>query len=363
MFYHIGQCAGICRQDFDLKDYLSRLEKVKKLLKSGPQAVCDELERQIKISDKGLNFERSKVLSMQLEQIKQLGSVLDVGFDKSGRPMLESDEKHVWIMGSEKSFLEIYSVKSVIAKRVELWMLLDDKNADPVEYLTSYYAQFPCPNSIFTNFQVSQKQDTEQFLAKWNGKPGGVAIVDTVNSLSPDFVQLCLILSKAQEQAAKELPQKIAQLIGSPKPIHTIDCFDISHHQGQAMVGACLRFASGKPDKKNYRLFKIKTVVGQDDYACLREIVSRRYKDGTQDLPDLVLIDGGKGQRNAVADLVGQANLAALAKKEEHLFCQKNLDSWIALDQNKPHQAILLTIRDYTHNFAIAFHRKSTKLQ
>ena len=135
----------------------------------------------------------------------------------------------------------------------------------------------------------------------------------------------------------------------------TIDCFDISHFQSNAIVGSCIRFTNGKPDKKAFRRFAITTLVQQNDYAALYEIVSRRYKD-QKNLPDIVLIDGGKGQRNAVLSLLPITVCISLAKKEELLFCDAYPEG-IHLDLKRQSGKLLIALRDYAHHFAITYHR------
>lgn len=153
---------------------------------------------------------------------------------------------------------------------------------------------------------------------------------------------------------------ELKQLLGLVNIPRTIDCFDISHFQGSNMVGSCVRFTEGKPDPDNFRRFIIKSIVHQDDYAALREIVSRRYKNH-ENLPDIVLIDGGKGQLNAVSDLVGSAPCLSLAKREEILF-SANFPDGVKLDIKSPMGRLLIALRNYAHHFAISYFRaKSLK--
>lgn len=360
MYFHIGQCPGSCRSDFDVNAYKTRLKKVQKLLGQGPDKIIKELENEVKKSDEQLEFERSKILTSQLEQIKEAGQMLEhAGLGgKDGTSMLPEDEKHVWIAWPGGKVLEMFYSRAGVVRKKELWFAPQEAGIDPEEYFKNYYTNFACPNSIFTNFPITELDTVEKFLAQWHGKASNVAIIDRIDETPPDFVALAQTMAKSEIDALEQAPLKIAKLVGAKKPVTTIDCFDVSHRQGQSMVGSCIRFRAGRPDKDNFRRFKIKTVEGQDDYASLREIVSRRYKDGTQDLPDLVLIDGGKGQRSSVQDLVGITPLAALAKREERLFCVANLTEGVKLDRKSAHGALLIALRDYTHHFAITYHRK-----
>ena len=134
----------------------------------------------------------------------------------------------------------------------------------------------------------------------------------------------------------------------------TIDCFDISHFQGHAITGSCIRFNKGLPEKNKFRRFKIKTLTTQNDYAALQEIVARRYKN--DDYPDLIMIDGGKGQLNAIVPIIPTVACISLAKREETVFAP-HLPDGIVLDQASQEGKLLMALRDYTHHFAITYHR------
>ncbi len=147
---------------------------------------------------------------------------------------------------------------------------------------------------------------------------------------------------------------ELQKFLDHEKPIEVIDCFDISHFQSRYIVGSCIRFTNGIPEKNKFRRFKVRTLHQQNDYAALQEIVMRRYKNG--DIPDLVLIDGGKGQLNAVKAVFGSAPCISLAKKEEIMFSSKHLNG-VHLDVNTRIGKLLISLRDYAHHFAISYHR------
>jgi len=153
--------------------------------------------------------------------------------------------------------------------------------------------------------------------------------------------------------------EELQALFGLSTPVHSIDCFDVSHFQGKHIVGSCIRFTNGKPDKHKFRRFKIKSLNNQNDYAALQEIIIRRYKD-LQDLPDLIVVDGGKGQLNMIQSILPQAVCAGLAKKEEHLYNKKFPDG-IQLDIKTDIGKLLIALRDYAHHFAIDYHRLRRK--
>lgn len=158
----------------------------------------------------------------------------------------------------------------------------------------------------------------------------------------------------------KALAAKVQEFMGVDKPVVTIDCFDVSHFQSRSMVGSCVRFCYGIPQPDKFRHFAIKSLVDQDDCAALAEIVARRYRDEA-DEPDIVLVDGGKGQLSAARKVVRTAPCASLAKNGERLFCQR-YPRGIALDIHSCVGTLLMALRDYAHHCAIKYHREKNRM-
>ncbi len=175
------------------------------------------------------------------------------------------------------------------------------------------------------------------------------------NKYNKDIAEALVNKAETLQITAESLVelQKVLNLNTTPK---TIDCFDISHFQSSYIVGSCIRFTNGVPDKKSFRRFKIKTLIEQNDYAALQEILQRRYRN-LSDLPDIVMIDGGKGQLNAAIEVLpNEQNIISLAKREEMLFSRANLTG-IRLDLHIQYSKLLIALRDYAHSFAIRYHR------
>ncbi len=176
--------------------------------------------------------------------------------------------------------------------------------------------------------------------------------------------QIIAVTTPADLQEHKNnLAIMLQQFLGLTTPVRTIDCFDISHFQSSSLVGSCIRFTDGIPEKNKFRRFMIKTLTTQDDCAALQEIVARRYRDG--DFPDLILIDGGKGQLNAIVPLVPTVPCVSIAKPNKHqnpeqkndrLFYSGAQDA-IPLDVHSQIGKLLMSLRDYAHHFAITYHR------
>jgi excinuclease ABC subunit C len=254
--YHLGNCAGNCRPDFDATAYLTRLQLAQQVLEKNHTAFKKTVQQQIAAYSFNKEFEKARNLTAYLQNID--------------------------------------TIFATIATR----------------YHESKYA-------------------VEEFVAM---TPTTYAAADT-----------------------DTLARTLQEFFDAPHAIHTIDCFDISHFQSHYIVGACIRFTDGKPDKNKFRRFKIKTLETQNDYAALQEITSRRYKDAAQ-LPDLVLIDGGKGQLSAAQAVIPHAFCASLAKREETVFSGK-YPQGIVLDLHTEVGKLLIALRDYAHHFAISYHK------
>lgn len=255
--YHLGNCAGNCRPDFDTEGYLLRLQLAQDVLAKNHAAFKKKLQEKIADYSSTLEFEKARNLAHYLANIDTIFTTLD----------------------------------------------------------THYY---------------SSKYALDEFV---------------ITTPAP------------YQQDAAQLADALKTFFHASALIVTIDCFDISHFQGRSIVGSCIRFTNGKPDKNKFRRFKIKTLNTQNDYAALQEIIQRRYADKNQ-LPDLVLIDGGKGQLNAARVVIPEAFCASLAKREETIFSDAYPDG-IRIDVKTDIGKLLIALRDYAHHFAISYHRFS----
>jgi excinuclease ABC subunit C len=258
--YHLGNCAGNCRSDFDLADYLFRLSLAKEALKNNQKGFIKNIQDQIKKYNAVFEFEKAKNLHEYLKNMDHIFASLNTHFST-------------------------------------------DKFATDI-----FVATAPIP-------YVSESQPT--------------------------------------------INKELQEFFGSLTPIRTIDCFDISHFQSSYLVGSCVRFTDGKPDKHMFRHFKIKTLTEQNDYAALQEIIQRRYRERTN-IPDLIVIDGGKGQLSAAEQVLSGAMLVSLAKREETLY-GKQFPEGIKLDLHTNVGKLIIALRDYAHHFAISYHRLRRK--
>lgn len=361
LYYHMGLCAGSCRPDFNEAEYLNRLELARNALKQGHKKFLSELKKQITEHNAALEFEKSRELARYYAAFERVFDSLD----HKPTDIEDVARKDIWILAQDKNQLFVFSeCESVLKKKRAFYFpfgLEADGQETINEYFLSFYRTFSPPATILVNFDLDYDTGLyESFLQEWHHKDYPITIINPNQGHMAALVRLAVIHAQQEQEKQTSLSRGLKTLLKLPDEPHTIDCFDISHMQGTAMVGSCIRFKDGQPDKDNFRRFHIKTVQGQDDYASLREIVARRYKD-QQELPDLILIDGGKGQLSAVSDLFPHAEFISLAKREETVF-SKRLPQGKVLDQKSHAGQVLIALRDYAHHFAITFHRSIERL-
>jgi excinuclease ABC subunit C len=242
--------------------------------------------------------------------------------------------------------------------------LVGDNNFS--NFLFQYYTVHKIPKFIYVNELPDNKMLLESLLSQQAGF--SVEIICPKRGKKKDIIELILknislIHSKGGNLGLIEL-KEVLHL--SAIPI-VIECFDISNHGDEFAVGSMYRFVDGKPNKSGYRKFKIKTVTGRDDFAMISEIIKRRYLrllEENSQLPDLILIDGGKGQLNAALKSLQSLGLnldcISLAKENEEVYVsyQKNP---IIISKNKPSLKILQHARDETHRFGVSYNRTIRK--
>src|SRR5260370_36242700 len=171
---------------------------------------------------------------------------------------------------------------------------------------------------------------------------------------------------RIMKPAAKAIQEALQDALGLPEIPKRIECFDISHIQGAETVASMVVWEDGKMNKSQYRKFKVMTVLGVDDFASMREVVTRRYrrlKEEDKPMPSLILIDGGLRQLHAAAEALESLGftsqpLASIAKKEEVIYLYGNEDEPVVLDRRSPVLHLVQMIRDETHRFAVGYHRQ-----
>jgi excinuclease ABC subunit C len=350
--YHMGICAGTCLPNFDIEGYKSRLNLIKKLFTSGNKQVFEEIDAQVELHNEKMEFEISKKLVESKQHLAEFlahkTSILNLR-----NSLEELTSRHIWIKHENQVFL----LDEKKLKFTVTYTFLADTNEPIDTFLTTYYQQYQPPRELLTNIPLENKSLFKDFLDERWQLPQKTLIASPTDHHLDHLMQLALLEISSKTMTTKQSATDLQKFLGLQKPPHIIDCFDISHLQGTNIVASCVRFIDGVVFKNGCRKFIITSISDQNDYAALQEAVSRRYKSANE-LPDLILIDGGKGQLSAVSAIFDAVPLASIAKREERIFSQTLPTEGKLVDRKTKGGKTLMAIRDYAHHFAISFQRK-----
>jgi excinuclease ABC subunit C len=361
--YHIGNCKGPCENLYDEQSYLDEIEQARYILKGNVNIVYQYFIDQMKKASTNLEFERAQRYKEKLDTLERFQSKsLVVNRDLTDIDVftITSTEEYAYV-----NYLQVKEGSIIYSKTVEIKKKLDEPDEDLLSFsVWELREQTQSDNKlIFSNIPIIvPEENVENVLPKIGDKKKLLAL-SIKNAL--ELKKNKEILREGKKSKQKEVLitlQKDLQLQHLP---NIIECFDNSNIQGTIPVASMVRFVDGKPEKKGYRHYNIKTVEGPNDFASMKEIVGRRYKrilEESEKLPDLILIDGGKGQLSSACEalkelnIYGQIPIIGIAKKLEEIYYPEDP---LPLHINKKSQGLLLLqyIRDEAHRFAINFHR------
>ena len=351
MRYDIGLCSGPCIGKISEKDYLENVKAAELVLKGKTGSLVKTLDFKMKDFSRNLDFERALEIRNQIRAVKELRERQKMEWNKS------YDEDIInWIIHEGKVYLILFNSKKGIMENKQDFEF-DFRDNFLEEFLIQYYSDYPVPGEII--FPEKIDSTLEEFL----NRLGKTRIV------VPKMGEKKELLDLARKNIEIKLfgdSEKVVQLknkLNLNESPSVIECFDISHLSGTSTVGSMVQFRDGKADKNNYRRFKIRSVEGNDDFACMQEVVRRRYtklKRDNLEMPDLILIDGGKGQLSCVMEVLSELELKipviSIAKRDEEVFIPGRALS-IRLDKKGVALKYLQEIRDEAHRFAINYNR------
>jgi excinuclease ABC subunit C len=352
---HMQSCSAPCTGTVSPAEYGKNVKKAALLLKGKSRELLDELKTDMAARSEAEDFERALVLR---NEIAAIGHLADRQHVERRR---EYDQDVIAYQVTDgKVYLTAFNVeRGSLANKQEF--TFDAGGEDFFEeFLVQYYSEREPPQELILEHETDPA--LAEFLSLKKGKQ-----VDIIVPQRGEKRQLLDLAQKNLEIAFFRDALKGAELgtaLNMAHPPSVIECFDISHLSGTAMVGSMVQFRDGKPDKSNYRRFKIKTVEGIDDFASIAEVVKRRYRRLTDEhapFPDLVIIDGGKGQLSAAQEALAGLGVTvqpviAIAKREEEIYMPG--DSLpLRLDRKSIALRYIEEIRDEAHRFAITYNR------
>lgn len=366
--YQIKRCCAPCTAKISQQKYLKYIEEVISILKGDIKILQENIESEMKKKAELLEFEEAQKIKERYELIENFrirSEVVSQSMTNIDVFSIESDEKNAFV-----NFLHITNGCINQAFTIEYQKRLDESDEELIsmgivelrerfgsnakEIILPFFIETPIEGTTVT---VPQKGEKARLLAlsRLNVKQYKVDRLKQEDKLNP-------------EQKATRLMKEIQEALHLEKLPVTIECFDNSNIQGSDAVAACVVFRKLKPSKKDYRKYNIKSVVGPDDYASMREVVKRRYSriiEENGELPSLIIADGGKGQMEAIRSVIEDElklhiPIAGLVKDGRHRTSELITESneTIGLKQNTPLFRLMTQIQDEVHRFAITFHRE-----
>ncbi|MDD4601612.1 MAG: excinuclease ABC subunit UvrC, partial [Negativicutes bacterium] len=368
--HHIKRCLAPCTGNVDAEVYAAMIKAVCLFLEGRSDDVIRNLRHQMADAAENLEFEVAAKVRDQLaavEKVIEKQNIVTGSGDQDALGLART------AMGTCVQVFFIRSGKMVGRDHFLMGGSEDEADSDILAaFIKQYYSRATfIPREILLPLDVSD----QELLAGWLTElKGGKVFVETPKrGTKKDVVNMAVgnAVIVLEEQAAKIKARNeqtegaaadLGRYLGMDKTPDRMECFDISHIQGAETVASMVVFEGGAPKKEDYRRYKLRTVEGKpDDFRSMQEVVERRYRHLTEPLPDLIIIDGGKGQLNAALAVIrgvglADVNVVGLAKEFEHLFQEGESDPLI-LPRHSQTLYIVQRIRDEAHRFAITYHR------
>lgn len=361
--YHIKQCAAPCISEVTKEEYLDIIKNVTSFLK-GKRGIIQSMKEEMERLSKMQEYEKAARMRDQINALEELS-------EKQRVSVAGQKEQDViaYAVSKNNANLQIFHISEGKLRGRETFSL-STAGADEAEVLSSFikqhYHDVEPPREIIIPIEI-EDGSVSRWLSDRGSKlktPKSRTEKDLMK-LARENAQMLLDQNILQESKVKnDMLWSLQNALDLPVLPLIIEAFDISNISGADATGSLVVYENGKPDKKNYRRFRIKTLAGVDDFAMMKEVIQRAYsrrKEEGKRMPDLILIDGGKGQLNSALDALHRLGLslsaAALAKEFEYIFLPER-DAPVILPKDSPALQLLQRIRDEAHRFALAYHRE-----
>ena len=371
--YHIKKCDGPCENLISAQSYNEMVDEVIKLLKGKTDDLIKDLKSRMQIAVENLEFEKAAELRDKIDQISSISSKQKIVSDD----FEDRDVISIAYEGKDSS-CAVFNIRDgkLISKK-QLKLSIEEGEAIEEIYSAAIKFYYNDINEIPREIVLEVKPEDAETLTEWLISKSGkkVKIIVPQRGDLKSLVKMCkenaiLQLKEIQLQKMKTIGNVSYSVSALQRDLRLkilprkIECFDISNLQGTDSVASMVVFEDGKPKKSLYRKFIIKTVEGPDDFSSMREVVERRYsrlQEENQIMPDLIMVDGGKGQLSSAVEILDNLgfkdyNIIGLAKRLEEVFFPGNSDPEI-IPKTSSGLKLLQQIRDEAHRFAITFHR------
>ncbi|MDR3699500.1 MAG: excinuclease ABC subunit UvrC [Candidatus Sulfopaludibacter sp.] len=370
--YHIHRCLGPCVEGLTTDQaYASAVHDVKLFLEGRHNDLAREMRRRMQAASDEMRFEEAASLRDLLTTVEEIEQ-------RQIMAAAKGDDIDIFACYAEPPLVAVnlFHLRNgqIVDRREFFWE--DQEGFDLPQFFSSllsqlYLDQQYIPSEIHVPVDFEDREALEELLSEKRNRRVEIrtpqrgqkkALMDLVETNARHSFDGRFRVLKPSSKAIREALQDALNLADAPS---RIECFDISHIQGTDKVASMVVWEDGKMKKSDYRKFIIKTVIGNDDFASMREVVTRRYSRLQEEklpLPGLVLIDGGLGQLHAAADAleaigISDQALASIAKRDEIIYVYGQEDEPVILDRFSPILHLIQSIRDEAHRFAVTFHR------
>ncbi|MEE0316054.1 MAG: excinuclease ABC subunit UvrC [Bacteroidales bacterium] len=364
--FHISRCAGCCIGKISVKEYNAEIEEIVSLLKGGASEVIQHYRHLMTQAADNLEFEQAQVYKQKVDSLQQhysksvITSASDTNVDVFS---LVTDANE-----SYGNFMRVRGGAIIQSLNLGFKMNIEE---EPEAVLSEFIAEIESKfgkisGEVIVPFLPDVEMEGVSFKIPVKGDKLAILTLSTKNAKEFQFNSIRQKEHTDPDQYKSMVMEELRKALGMDVLPRHIECFDNSNIQGTNPVASCVVFRDGVPSKKDYRKFKIKTVIGANDYASMKEVVNRRYsrmlREAPDDLPQLIVIDGGKGQLDfafqALAELglTEKLTVVGLAKRLEEVI--RVGDPYpLFIDRNSSALKVLQQIRDEAHRFGITFHR------
>jgi excinuclease ABC subunit C len=370
--YHIHRCLGPCVEGLTTDEaYAGAVRDVKLFLEGRHSDLAQELRARMETASEEMRFEQAASLRDLLSTVEEIG-------ERQKMAAAKGDDVDIFACYAEPPLvaLNLFHLRhgQIVDRREFFWE--DQPDFDEPQFFSAllkqlYLDQQFIPAEIHVPVEFEDCEALEELLSEKRNHRVEIrtpqrgqkkALLDLVRNNARHSFDMRFHVLKPSSRAIQEALEAALNLPAAPA---RIECFDVSHIQGTDKVASMVVWEDGRMKKSDYRKFIIKTVIGNDDYASMREVVARRYsrlQEEKRAMPGLVLIDGGIGQLHAAAEALEAVGivdqpLASIAKREEIIYVNGQEDEPVVLDRFSPILHLIQSIRDEAHRFAVTFHR------
>ncbi len=369
LYYHLGQCKACSEKPPSKQEYFSIVQSISSFLHGGYKKIKADLKRKMLLASEQLNFERAMELRDQIEHI-------EIVMEQQKMTLNDNADRDIFGYSYDKGWMcvQVFFIRQgkLIERDVAVFPFFDDAADTFLSYVGRFYIHqhHPKPKQILVPIGIDNDLVKEllevDVHTPYRGRKKELVELATKNAEIALKEKFSLI--ERDEERTIVAVEQLGETLNIETP-HRIEAFDNSNIQGTDPVSAMVVFIDGKPNKKEYRKYKIKDVEGPDDYDTMREVVRRRYsrvlKDGLP-LPDMIIVDGGKGQMSAALDVLENElgldiPLCGLAKDDRHKTSELLYGlppAVIPLKRQSQEFYLVQRIQEEVHRFAITFHRQ-----